>query len=260
MQIEPAYFEGKRLFINGQTILKKDAKKKCQQLFKKHQELEGENLRFVGSILLSRRSDYQTPVRIKVYLAPNKKNNCFYYLKQLGGWEDFSYDKALKKPEANAKCNLQEALRCEISDQILEFKSRHQLISNGEFHVDHVIPLQKLVQDFLEKYNLHWRDIKLEKVPANNIPFKRDKYQIKNRQLAKNWQDFHKKNAELQILSAQENLQKSSLYNQKKVSGFVKKSQDSFANTAKGRINILKFSPQNILLLLWSLFYTKLEN
>ena len=116
------------------------------------------------------------------------------------------------------------------------------------------------MQDFLEKHNLHWRNIKLEKVPANTIKFKFDRYQIKDRKLAKAWQYFHKKNAELQILSAKENLQKSSVYNKQKISGFVNNSPDSFANAAKGSMNILRFSPQNILLFFWSLFYTKLEN
>ncbi|MDY6804522.1 MAG: hypothetical protein SXA11_12045 [Cyanobacteriota bacterium] len=261
MHIEPAYHDGNRLFINGQLITKKDAKQKCQQLLKIHQELEGEDLIFVASILLSWRSNYQTPVRIKVDLAPDGYCNCFYYFNQLDSWEDFSYYKPLKKPEANAKCNLQEAFRCEVSKQISDFRSSHQLISHKNIHVDHIIPFQKLLQDFLAKYNLHWRDIKLEKVPARTIQFKFDRYQIKNRKLAKAWQDFHQKNAELQILSAKENLQKSSVYNQKRVSGFVNKSTNSFGNTAKGSMNILIFLPQNILLLLlWYFFYTTLEN
>jgi hypothetical protein len=167
-------------------------------------------------------------VRIKVDLASDGKWNCFYYLNRLDNWEDFSYRKALNKPEANPKCNLQNAFRCEVSDQILEFKSSHQLTSNGKFHVDHTIPFQKLLQDFLEKCNLQWQEIKLEKVPKNTMQFKLYRYQIQDRKLAKVWQDFHQKNAELQILSAKENLQKSSVYNKQKISGFVNKSPDSF--------------------------------
>ncbi len=232
MQIEPAYQDGKRLFINGELIKKADAEHKCKQLLKIRQELEGEDLIFVGSILISWRSDYKKTLRIKVDLASDGKWNCFYYLNQLDNWEDFSYRKPLKKPEANAKCNLQDAFRCEVSKQISDFRSSHQLISNKNIHVDHIVPFQKLLQDFLEKYNLQWQEIKLEKVPKNTMQFKLYRYQIQDRKLAQAWHDFHKKNAELQILSAKENLQKSSVYNKQKISGFVNNSDDIFSENS----------------------------
>ena len=219
-KIEPAYKLGKKLFINGERITKKAAKEKCQQLLKTQEELNGEDLIFVGSILMSWYEDYIEPIKIKVGLASDGKWNCFYYLRHSGDWEDFSYIRALDSQVSNLKKDLQDAFRYEISDQILDYKGQYNMIGNRENHVDHVVPFQKLLLDFLKENNLQWQDIELQEIEKDTIEFKLHRYQIKDRKLAKAWQDYHRENAKLQMLPAAENIKKSSFYNNEKIYGF----------------------------------------
>jgi hypothetical protein len=208
--IEPLYRKNRKLFINGKPITQTAAKEKCQEILQTKKELEGEDLVFVGSILMSWYFNYQEPIQIKVDLSSNGRNNCFYYLKKSGDWEDFSYIKALRNPNTNSIADLTSAFRYEISNQILDYKSQHQLIGNNEFHVDHVVPFKKLFDEFLKKHNLQEQDIELQEIEKNTREFKIHRHKIKDRKLAKAWQDYHKEKAELQILTATENLKKSS--------------------------------------------------
>jgi len=205
--IEALYRKNRKLFINGKLITQKAAKEKCQQILKTKKELEGEDLIFVGSILMSWYFNYQEPIQIKVDLSSNGRYNCFFYLKDSGDWEDFSYDKALKNPNSNLITDVTRAFRYEISNQILDYKSQHQLIGNSEFHVDHVVPFKKLFEDFLKEHNLQLQDIELQE-----IEMKIHRHKIQDRKLAKAWQDYHREKAELQILTVEENLKKSSSY------------------------------------------------
>jgi DNA replication protein DnaD len=112
----------------------------------------------------------------------------------------FSYLKCLKNTDSLKKSDINGAFRDAIKHQIAEFRSNNKskIRSREPIHVDQVYPFSKLLQEFLAENNVNLESIKLT----------RDK-QIKNKELLKKWIDYHYKKAQLQMLSAKDNLKKS---------------------------------------------------
>jgi len=103
---------------------------------------------------------------------------------------------------------LMRAMRYSVRKQILKFRNKSNLIcnicdsNNCEFHIDHVKPFCILSKEFLQnKSNIPNNFIDCKK--TNNPKFKEEDYQFK-----KEWNRFHKKNADLQVLCSKCNLKK----------------------------------------------------
>ena len=100
------------------------------------------------------------------------------------------------------KENIRRAFRCTIKDQIKEFRKKHNLNQNEE--VDHVYPFVKIVHDFMNQLKLTYDDL------SAKIRFdeRLSNFVLTDDDLAEKFRDFHKKVAELQPLSCEENRNK----------------------------------------------------
>ena len=86
-------------------------------------------------------------------------------------------------------------MRCPIS---------HDFLDATKFHIDHKYPFKNLVEEWARE----------ERVDLENIDVycRGTKCYFKDTNLAESWFDYHQINAQLQALSAKENLKKGSRY------------------------------------------------
>ena len=123
---------------------------------------------------------------------------------------DFSWIKCVTGKFTNIKQDLITAMREAINEQTRRFRSNNKLICqlckciSGNFHVDHDSPSFKILSDnFLIKNPKHPKSFCEDK----DIHWK--KFLEEDEQFKQKWQEYHKKNATLQILCQQCNLRKS---------------------------------------------------
>ena len=86
-------------------------------------------------------------------------------------------------------------LRCPVSQEFLEAT---------EFHIDHKYPFKNLVQEWCRGEHVDLENI--------DVYCRGTKCYMRDTDLAESWFDFHMMNAQLQALSAKENLKKGSKY------------------------------------------------
>lgn len=97
---------------------------------------------------------------------------------------------------------IEQAFRKSIEDQIKQFKLEQADDFAFYFVADHVIPFRKLLQQFLQEKNLNYDSIQIYYDNQENH------YKLRNKKLEKKWQKYHKNNAQLQLLTPEENLEK----------------------------------------------------
>ena len=86
-------------------------------------------------------------------------------------------------------------LRCPVS---------HDFLEAAEFHIDHKYPFKNLVQEWCRGEHVDLENI--------DVYCRGTKCYMRDTNLAESWFDFHMMNAQLQALSAKENLKKGSKY------------------------------------------------
>lgn len=125
---------------------------------------------------------------------------------------DFSYKRALRKPTARADAAA--AMRREIMPQVAEFLASAfaesdtiacpltgQHLRRTDGHVDHVIPFASVAHDFLMHRGMSWDDVR---VRGNAIGC-----ELSDRDLAHDWQEWHRSKAVLRFIHASANLRRS---------------------------------------------------
>ena len=124
-------------------------------------------------------------------------------------WTDVSWVHCCSFRPRTPRQNLINAMRYAISNQIIDFKNKNELRCNFcneiecEFHIDHILPFNKLSKDFINNYQA-------------NIPTTFDKcnktqltiFKSDDKQFCIEWQKYHQDMATLQVLCALCNLKK----------------------------------------------------
>jgi 5-methylcytosine-specific restriction endonuclease McrA len=132
-------------------------------------------------------------------------NNRFFSIERSDGTlEDISWTHALKpRQKTDERKYFLAALREEVKGQIFAFKKSAQPICgicgrriDGESHVDHVTPFRDLVS-FLFGDDIHET---VDMGPTASV--------LRDRGIARQWVQFHARNAELQMAHAECNLKK----------------------------------------------------
>ena len=101
------------------------------------------------------------------------------------------------------------AMRYSIRKQILRFKNKSEMICNicnntsCDFHIDHINPFSLICSQFL-KDKLYKPTQFIDCKKTNNPKFKKEDIEFK-----REWKQFHKQNAKLQVLCSSCNLKKS---------------------------------------------------
>lgn len=144
------------------------------------------------------------------------KSFCFYFKGDDDEWHQFSYSKALMTRSKRKPYLVEKVFRHAVLDQTHGFKLK-EIDKNPELkekrkedvksvHTDHKeIPFAILLDRFLELENLKKEDVVLAPLPFCCQPG----YEIEDDNLKKRWQQYHKENATLQLLSAEDNILKS---------------------------------------------------
>ena len=154
----------------------------------------------IAHIFMSRNLDY-------------KNTFCFYVVREDGSFTDISWKECLDPKSEKALCRqlVRQALRSTIVYQILEFKSyafsqgleircpyTNEILTKENCHVDHVAPktFESIVQEFFKVNQLTNEDIELS--DAKDLSSVRE---ILDLELLAKWQQFHKENCVLRVLS-----------------------------------------------------------
>ncbi len=127
-----------------------------------------------------------------------------FWIKSIGtntDWVDISYYKACSKTPDNLMPykRFYTALRVLVNEDILTFRAGRK---GG--HIDHTGPneFRHLVKMFIDDYNVNVAE--LEYRPCPDHP--KEQKMFTDIELQKNWIQFHRKHAQLQLISAKENL------------------------------------------------------
>jgi len=129
-----------------------------------------------------------------------------------GSSTDFSYRSCITAPTARQDAS--EAFRSEVNDQVWEFRDRFfdsavdprcpltgDPVSRDSYHVDHVVGFTVLLQRFLEA-----RQIRREEVAVEGCGDGRSRLTLVDRALAADWAEYHRRHAELRVVSPRGNL------------------------------------------------------
>lgn len=112
------------------------------------------------------------------------------------------FNKLKDKNFDSQKFKIGQAFRKSIQNQIFHFKQNNKTEFNKDFVVDHIIPFHKIVSDFLKKQNLKHEDVKIYYCKNEKS------YKLKDEKLKNDFEKYHNDNAQLQMLSKEENLKK----------------------------------------------------
>ena len=136
---------------------------------------------------------------------------CFFIKLGNGGVDSFSIKKCIDSKDDSLFIKFQQACRTAVIDQIISFKNSS--IINGNYvsaisgniipiddvHVDHVYYFLNLVVDFISEYSIDLNTVEFD----SDIPMTMS---FRDLNLIKKFSEFHRKHAELRIVSSYENL------------------------------------------------------
>ena len=151
-------------------------------------------------------------------ICKNKLNASAYELNIInldGSITDISWRVCITGKSKPYKTDLHSAFRICVDNQIKDFRKDNMLIcalcnnSNTEYHIDHVIHFQKIVEDFLQNYKGKLPEI----FDITNDSTNRCCFKIEDIGLSNQFQDYHKQNAELRVLCKECNLRRSKYKN-----------------------------------------------
>jgi hypothetical protein len=114
-----------------------------------------------------------------------------------GEQKPFTYHKYLTRGPLSKLAKIKAALRTEIAEQI----AGHRAEGARHGHVHHAgKPFLQIVDEFLVANEHRWAEMETEAAGVTG-------YRLRDRTIAADWQDFHRKHAKLVIISAKANLQ-----------------------------------------------------
>jgi hypothetical protein len=198
----------------------KSAKIYIQEIISRYDQgnrLENNDFIFVSDLLLLHpESDQKIGSGIKALFvdldAQYHRNKCFYIERTDGSITDFSWISCIKG--RNIRKEIFDAFRNAVTDQIKEFRISilkndvicpysNEKLNHKNSHVDHVEPLtfDNLILKFLESESIRSVDVKLSESEDNQFTAVLIDLEFK-----KKWQNYHKENAQLRLISQSANL------------------------------------------------------
>jgi hypothetical protein len=195
---------------------KESIEAKCRQILLTKGEVTGEDYDLVLSLFLVRWSNPNPSERLRIKVDQHPlytHNNCFFFFNG-NKWEDFSFLESLDHPSSLMRKERMQAFRNEILDQIFDYMADWLILpENREFlalyrqdrlsvHVDYIYPFSSLLADFLAQNNILIDSLDIHEHDTSFYP-------LRDREIAKKWQCYHRQNASLRLLYAKDNLQKS---------------------------------------------------
>ena len=215
--------EGKKMFTigNKEFSSKKGVEDYCKDLLKteiKSDELfyffKDTELFLLELLKLHPRFSEKIPnpsLLENIVLRRNKidgKSNQFCYVLKDSKPEPFSYKKCIYQTNYNRNVIL-EIFRNLILDQVNKYKVNrckdvvelqcdltHIPFPVDELEVDHFVPLSCLIDNFLKEKNINISDIEIDFADNKNSIYNH----FKNKSLEKDFQDYHRKNAKLNLI------------------------------------------------------------
>jgi hypothetical protein len=205
---------GEKLFAT-----KEEAKKAIQEIlyrYKPRQELSPEDAEFIADVVsLHPEADKKIGPGIKAVFVCNVEGYAsrgFFLRRSDDSIEQFSFNKCLHPP--SQKDLVVKALRQLVVDQILAFKKNAfsetrvircpltgKDVTQEDCHVDHVIPFRDLVEMFA-----YGQGVRLDE--ATTQPGDGAEVRLTDKVLADQWVEYHRKHAQLRVVSRQGNLQR----------------------------------------------------
>lgn len=165
-------------------------------------------------LLLHPRAEEKIGVGIQNFaVARNQRGSgkSFKIIRIDGTEERFSYKMCIEGQMVTNRAKVIEALRFAIKPQLLEFRQKVYLpitcgisgriiTTHKELHIDHKIPFWSLVQNFCLQKNI---DLNILETEGNG-----ENIRLVNKKIELEFQDFHRKHAELQVSLKEANLEK----------------------------------------------------
>ncbi len=146
------------------------------------------------------------------------KNRCLYIHRIDGSYIDCSWVHCIHP--ASQKTVVSMAFRRAVKERVTEFKNAQLklikvcpelgiLLSYSNSHVSYLEPsFEQLLNSFLSQKQIAYESINLTNPPPNDSD---QRGILSNIELSKNWNEYHQKNAGLQLLSAEANLRRSKI-------------------------------------------------
>ncbi len=156
-------------------------------------------------------------MHIKVDRAFGGHNRQFWLVRTDGTETDFSWQKCLRLKPVTDKAKVMEAFRAVVASIVAQYKRTYfsvngdgngrircqksgEMIAFDEAQVDHVVPFQILVEQWMESKGLTYAEIELVgKGDGQYVKVFRDTW------LAAEWQKWHTTHAKLRIIKRSEN-------------------------------------------------------
>lgn len=174
----------------------------CLCLFERHPEFEQKRGCGIASV--------------KVVLNPVFGDRCFWIYRTDGTDTDISYRVCVTSKKPTKRQAFMAACRAAIAEQVLAFKRSRfnnnplikcqisgRLVSESDAHVDHFIPFINLVEHFVSTRYVNIDTVQYQpKVDGDFVT------KFANESLEKQWQEYHRLNATLQITHKSENMAK----------------------------------------------------
>lgn len=153
---------------------------------------------------------------VKSFSVEQYEWNCGFALTRTDGTKtDWSYVVCLTPPTRAKEAT--NGFRTEIREQIKDFRcdffrtclsptcaiTRAPLVNDLSTHVDHDPPFEDLLASFLSQRSLQLENIEVNASQDNDLDTR-----LLDRQLAEEWQQYHRRHATLRVVSKKANLQR----------------------------------------------------
>lgn len=174
----------------------------CLCLFERHPEFEQKRGCGIASV--------------KVVLNPVFGDRCFWIYRTDGTHTDISYRHCVTSKKPTQRQAFMAACRAAIAGQVLAFKRSRfsqsplikceisgRLVSESDSHVDHFIPFINLVEHFVSTRRIDIDAVEYRpKIDGSFVT------EFASESLEKQWREYHRHNATLQITHKSENMAK----------------------------------------------------
>jgi len=181
-------------------------------------EITADNATFLHD-LIRRHPEYALKAssgiaRFEIRPNPRFPGNTFWIIRIDGSETDFSFLRCIKGIPLTHRERVIAAMRGHVLAQILDYKKENLAadtkcaltgapLADEDGHVDHVVPFIDMVHAFLENVPIET----IELMPPGDGKFGE---QFADFRLIAQWQEFHRKRAQLQLCTAQANMSKGS--------------------------------------------------
>ena len=218
----------KGYIVNGEYFEKKDdVKKRASSILNSYEIgafLSGNDLDFVLALLdnhpesTSKKGEGVKSIKIVPHEEFGKKNKSFAIVRVDGTETDFSFMKCITPPTPLGV--FKQTCRRTIEFQIVSFKKKYfkdnedsngfivcpitnELVNFENAHVDHQPPktFDRLVEAFVQQFQIDISQVEIGGVADGDVV----RYFV-DKKLSVEWQEFHRRNADLRVVSEYANL------------------------------------------------------